>query len=141
LNAPRNRERGRELFREHCSACHVAKGIGIAVGPGLDAEFQRAEETIVRDILFPHETITAGYEACQLELRRGDDVVGLRVAESPTSVTLRFVGGTEATVLRKRIERVHLHKLSLMPAGFGQVLKPDEVADVIGFLRHNQPAN
>lgn len=139
LSAPRNRDRGRELFREHCSACHVAKGIGTAVGPPLDAEFQRAEETIVRDILFPHETITAGYEACQLELRRGDDVVGLRVAESPTSVTLRFVGGTEATVLRKRIERVHLHKLSLMPAGFGQVLKPDEVADVIAFLRERQP--
>lgn len=139
LKGPRNQDRGRELFREHCSACHVAKGIGTPVGPGLDAEFQRAEETIVRDILLPHETITAGFEACQLELRRGDDVVGLRVAESPTSVTLRFVGGTEATVLRKRIERVHLHKLSLMPAGFGQVLKPDEVADVIAFLRANQP--
>jgi len=141
LGAPRNLDRGRELFREHCSACHVAKGIGTAVGPPLDAEFQRAEETIVRDILLPHESITAGFEACQLELRRGDDVVGLRVAESPTSVTLRFVGGTEATVLRKRIERMHLHQLSLMPAGFGQLLKPDEVADVIAFLRHNQPSN
>jgi len=141
LGAIHNLERGRELFREHCSACHVAKGIGTTVGPALDAEFQRAEETIVRDILFPHEAITAGYEACQLEMRRGDDIVGIRIAESPTSVTLRFVGGSEATVLRKRIERVHFRKVSLMPAGFGDVLKPDEVADVIGFLRQNPRPN
>ncbi len=139
LAEPGNLERGRELFQEHCSACHVAKGIGTAVGPPLDAEFQRAEETILRDILFPHETITAGYEACRLEMRRGDDIVGLRVAESPTSVTLRFVGGSEATVLRKRVERVHLHKVSLMPVQFGELLTPRDVGDIVGFLRQLPP--
>jgi putative heme-binding domain-containing protein len=139
LAEPGNLERGSELFRQHCSACHVAKGIGTAVGPALDSEFQRAGETIVRDILFPHETITAGFEACQLEMRRGDDIVGLRVTESPTSVTLRFVGGSEATVLRKRLERVRLHKVSLMPAQFGELLTPRDVGDIVGFLRQLQP--
>lgn len=141
LKKERNAERGKSLFVEHCSSCHMAKGIGANAGPNLDAEFQRAEETILRDILFPHETISAGFETIRLEMRRGSDAVGLRASESPTSYTLRFPGGTEMTFLRKNIDRVHPHNVSLMPSTFGELLRPDEIADIVSFVREHRPSD
>jgi putative membrane-bound dehydrogenase-like protein len=135
LSGNRDTSRGRELFVEHCATCHVAKGLGSVMGPNLDSEFQRAQETILRDILFPHETITAGFETVRLEMRSGSDAVGVRSSESPTSYSLRLPGGTEMTFLRRKIRRVHTHNVSLMPPTFADVLKPDEVADIIQFVR------
>ena len=134
-------ELGRELFTEHCSSCHQAGGLGNLAGPNLDSEFQRAPETIVRDILFPNETITEGFETIQLEMRRGADVQGLMASESPTSVTLRFPGGQELTFLRNRIDRIRSHKVSIMPAQFGELLTPAEVANIVAFIRqhHSNP--
>ena len=131
-------EQGRELFTEHCSSCHQAGGLGNLAGPNLDSEFQRAPETIVRDILFPNETITEGFETTQLVMRRGADVQGLMASESPTSVTLRFPGGQELTFLRNRINRIRSHKISIMPAQFGELLTPAEVANIVAFIRQHR---
>jgi len=131
-------EQGRELFTEHCSSCHQTGGLGNLAGPNLDSEFQRAPETIVRDILFPNETITEGFETTQLVMRRGADVQGLMASESPTSVTLRFPGGQELTFLRNRINRIRSHKISIMPAQFGELLTPAEVANIVAFIRQHR---
>jgi len=135
LSGKRDAARGRELFREHCAACHLAKGLGVAVGPNLDSENLRAEETILRDILFPNETIRPGYETFQIETRRGDSYQGILASESPTSLTLRLPTGEEVTILRKRVTRSRTSKVSLMPGAYYQALKPQDVADLVGFLR------
>ena len=129
---------GRDLFKDHCAACHQARGIGTMAGPNLDSEFQRAPETILRDMLFPHETITQGFETVHLEMKEGADVMGLLASESPTSLTLRFPGGSQRTFLRKQIAHIHEYHLSMMPAQFASVLKPNEAAAIISFLRQNE---
>jgi len=139
LNKAPDLIRGRNLFNEHCATCHEARGLGLMAGPNLDSEWQRASEIIVRDILFPNESITEGFGTIRLEMRRGSDVMGLMASESPTSVTLRFPGGQEFTFLKKHIHRIHTHKVSMMPAQFVDVLAPNEVASIIGFLRHQEP--
>src|SRR5262249_14414736 len=58
LQDRRDGARGQQVFREQCATCHQAHGLGHAVGPDLGAEFQRAEETIIRDVLAPSETIS-----------------------------------------------------------------------------------
>ncbi|MDA7667418.1 c-type cytochrome [bacterium] len=133
-----NSEQGQVLFAEHCASCHQAGGVGVQAGPDLDSEFQRAPETILRDILFPNEAITEGFETVRLEMRRGSDAMGLLASESPTSVTLRFPSGSDMTFLRKDIARIHTHPVSLMPAQFASLLEPDVVASIIAFLRHQR---
>ena len=130
-------KRGKVLFEEHCSSCHQARGMGHSAGPNLDSEFQRAPETILRDILFPNESITEGFETVRLEMRRGVDAIGVLASESPTSVTLKLPGGQVMTFLRKNIARMHSHAVSLMPAQFGALLEPSEVAAIVSFLRTN----
>ncbi len=126
---------GRDLFTNYCSVCHQSRGVGQIAGPNLDSEFQRAPETILRDILFPNEAITEGYQTVRLEMRKGPDFVGLFSSESPTSVTLSFPGGQLRTLLKKDIENMTSHPVSLMPSNFAEILKPTEIASIINFLR------
>jgi putative membrane-bound dehydrogenase-like protein len=128
-------EEGRVLFQSICGACHKSHGIGVSVGPDLDAEFQRAPEVILRDVLFPSEAARPGYETLRVKTQRGETLLGIAASDSPTSVTLKLPGGTERTVLRKRAEIRTLRNVSLMPAGLGDALKPGQVASIIAFLR------
>lgn len=130
-----NLEEGRVLFQSICGACHKSHGIGVSVGPDLDAEFQRAPEVILRDVLFPSEAARPGYETLRVKTQRGETLLGIAASDSPTSVTLKLPGGTERTVLRKRAEIRTLRNVSLMPAGLGDALKPGQVASIIAFLR------
>lgn len=126
---------GRVLFTAVCASCHRSHGVGYAVGPDLDAEFQRAPEVILRDILFPGEAARPGYETMRVKTRRGETLLGVTASDSPTSITLRLPGGAERTVLRKRADIRTLRNVSLMPSGLGDALSPVQVADIIAFLR------
>jgi putative membrane-bound dehydrogenase-like protein len=135
---PADAEAGHTLFAGLCAACHRARGEGFAVGPDLDAEFQRAPEVILRDLLFPHESMRPGYEPVVAKTARGETLVGIGVSDSPTSVTLRLQGGGERTLLRKRASFSTLRNTSLMPDNFGETLTPVQAASLIAWLR-SQP--
>ncbi len=130
-----NLDEGKALFTGVCSACHRSHGIGSAVGPDLDAEFQRAPETILRDIVFPSEAARPGYETTMVQTRRGETLLGITASDSPTSITVRLPGGVERTVLRKRADIRTVRNVSLMPAGLGDALQPAQIANIIAFLR------
>lgn len=135
LKAKPNLEEGRTLFQGICGACHKSHGIGFTVGPDLDAEFQRASEVILRDVMFPSEAARPGYETVMAKTQRGETLIGITASDSPTSITLRLPGGAERTVLRKRAEIRTIRNVSLMPAGLGDALKPEQIANIIAFLR------
>jgi len=135
LNATPDIEQGRVLFQGMCGICHRSHGAGVAVGPDLDAEFQRAPEVILRDVLFPSEAMRPGYETIRARTHRGETLVGIAASDSPTSITLRLPGGTERTVLRKRADISTLRNVSLMPFGLGDGLTPAQAASIIAFLR------
>lgn len=130
-----NLDEGKTLFQGICGACHKSHGIGFSVGPDLDAEFQRAPEVILRDILFPSEAARPGYETMMAKTHRGETLLGITTSDSPTSITLRLPGGAERTVLRKRADIRTMRNVSLMPAGLGDALKPEQIANIIAFLR------
>jgi putative heme-binding domain-containing protein len=130
-----NLEEGKTLFQGICGACHKSHGIGFTVGPDLDAEFQRAPEVILRDILFPSEAARPGYETMMAKTHRGETLLGITASDSPTSITLRLPGGQERTVLRKRSDIRTIRNISLMPAGLGDALKPEQIANIVAFLR------
>lgn len=132
-------EEGRTMFASVCGACHRSHGVGFSVGPDLDAEFQRAPEVILRDMIFPSEAMRPGFETVVVKTQRGETWPGIAISDSPTSITLRMAGGIERTVLRKRASISTVRNVSLMPAGFGDALKPGQIANIIAFLRQQSP--
>jgi len=150
LKERRDVTHGQQVFREVCGKCHQAHGLGVTipVGPDLSSEFQRAEETIIRDILAPSEVISPGYMTYTVATTTGQVFTGLLGSESPTSITLKVpskVGTESATrdsnlqvILRNEIEELRVSPVSIMPEDLVKTLKPRDVADVIAWLRQPQ---
>ena len=135
--------RGKQLFTAQCGICHQFKGEGKVVGPSLDGEVGRPAESLLLDILKPSAEITAGYATYEVSRKDGGVAeVGVLASESATSVDVVQAAGVTTTVLRKDIADIRRIDFSLMPATLAATLKPREVADIIGYLKHSptQPA-
>jgi putative heme-binding domain-containing protein len=131
-----NLQRGAALFMVHCANCHQFGGQGIAVGPPLDGESGRPAESLLADVLNPSAQITAGYSTYIGKLKGGVSHTGVLSSESATSLTLLQAAGSKTQILRSDLIDLSPIKLSLMPSTFSEIMKPEELADVIGHLRN-----
>ncbi len=135
LSNPRDRAHGAALFKQHCGTCHQAHGVGVAVGPALAGEAKQPEETLLVSILAPNAQITGGYTTYTLLTTGGQVFTGLLTADTASSVTLKQQEGKTQTVLRKEIESLVASPVSLMPESLGKALSPQDVADILAWLR------
>ena len=60
---------------------------------------------------------------------------GIVSTETANNLVLRLAGGIEQAVLRSDIESMSLSKVSLMPTGFESALKPQDLADLLSWVR------
>jgi putative heme-binding domain-containing protein len=127
--------RGEPLFKANCATCHRFKGEGQNVGPELDAAAQKPVEALLAAILDPNQAVEWRYVNFQAVTKSGQEISGIIAAETPTSITLRTASGQEETLLRADLEKFESTKLSLMPEGFEQGIKPQDMADLIAYLR------
>jgi putative membrane-bound dehydrogenase-like protein len=127
--------RGAGVFAMHCRACHTFNGQGGAFGPDLSGLGSQPADAILRHVLVPDAEITAGYQGYLVELRDGRTLAGRIESEAPQSLTLRDAASATHTVLRADMSSLTLLPGSLMPAGFNQALSPQELADLIAYLR------
>ena len=135
LSAARNIERGKQVFVKNCLACHKLKAEGHEVGPPLGNLVNKPDETILLDLLDPSGRIEPEYRSYIVITDDGRTFTGLLVSESPTSVTLRKEKGASESILRKDIDVIKASEVSLMPSNLHEKTSPQDVADLIGFLR------
>ena len=135
LDGKRDAKRGKEVFEKQCAKCHRLGDKGFQVGPELSAANNRADETLVADILDPSRQITAGYRNYTIVTEAGRIFTGLLAAETATSITLRREEKAEETILRKDIDEIEASTLSMMPEKLEKEVSPQEVADLIAYLR------
>lgn len=129
--------RGQNFFDEHCLRCHSLQGRGANVGPDLGGTKGRAEETLLLDILQPSAQITVGYRSYIVETANGDSFTGILSAETATSITLPDETGKEQVILRKDIASIRTSDISLMPENFPELLRPQDLVDLLGYLRES----
>lgn len=135
LQNPRNVERGEQLFTKHCLSCHQLKDAGHAVGPRLGSTINRPDETILLDLLDPSGRIEPEYRSYTAITEDGRSFTGILASESPTSITLQKEKNATETLLRRDLEFLRASAVSLMPANLHEQLGPQDVADLIAFLR------
>ncbi len=148
LANPRDIHRGKAVFTKICSQCHQLEGQGNAVGPNLAAAKNRAEESLLLDILQPSAKITAGYQSYVVADTNGQVSTGVLTSETATSITLRTVLAStsgakpgsvqELTLLRKDIDEMRASEQSLMPGSLEKEVTPQEMADLIAYLQEAQ---
>jgi len=128
-------ERGAALYRQNCAACHRLKGEGNNTGPDLGTVADKPVGTLLAGILDPNQAFETKYINYTALTKSGREISGIIASETPNSITLRNAGGTDETILRSDIKELTSSRLSLMPEGFENTLKPQDMADLIAFIR------
>ncbi len=111
------------------------KDAGIASGRTSPASRACAPDALLSDILDPNRNIEPDFVVLAASTRRGQTLSGLLAEETATTVKLRRAEGVEDTLLRSEIEQLRSTGQSLMPEGLEQTVGPQDMADLIAFLR------
>ena len=135
LGGVRDPVRGASVFTNNCRSCHRIGIDGHQVGPDLAKVIGQTDEEILVDILEPSRKIDLPYRTCIVVTKKGYIHTGILANESEGCVTLRRENGLNQLVFRPEIEEMTLSDVSLMPANLGTQLTPQEVADLIAYLR------
>lgn len=127
--------RGHQQFQTLCATCHRLRGEGHEVGPDLEMVGAKPVDWLLTTILDPSQAVEARYRAWMIKLKSAEELSGLISAESANNIVLRVAGGVDHAILRSEIASMEPLKLSLMPAGFESTLKPQDMADLLRWLR------
>ena len=129
---------GREVFRQLCATCHRFQQEGANVGPDLFDMRRQPKDNIVFHIVMPEAEIAPAFAAYICEAKDGRIFAGILSSETPTSVTIRQPGGLEETVLRSDIKALTALPGSLMPPGLDAAMQPQDLADLVAYLKGEQ---
>jgi putative membrane-bound dehydrogenase-like protein len=127
--------RGATVFEANCASCHAYLGRGHELGPNLSAYRTKATSDFLAAILDPNAAMDARFTVYDVELKDGRSLTGILTSESANSLVLGMAGGAKETILRSDIATLRASPLSLMPEGLEAVLQPQDIADVIAFIR------
>ena len=81
------------------------------------------------------EPVDRPYETYVVERRDGGTAAGLLGAETPTTITLRQGGERDLVVRRDEIEKIAVSPQSTMPPDLDAAISPEEMADLLAFIR------
>ncbi len=137
LRANGNVERGKILFAaQSCRACHTDADGQTPKGPHLVEIGKRySPAELVESILKPSMKIAQGYESYGFSMADGKVFTGFVVSEGATVVQIRESSGSLHELKRPEIEERRRQEPSAMPEGIAASLTPEQLADVVAYLR------
>lgn len=141
MDTARNLPRGKDLFTKlACASCHKFGTEGVDFGPDLTAVFSQYRndpKEVLRQIIEPSLVISNRYRNFQFELQNGDEVSGLIVKEEGDVLTVQ--AGASASLIqtlkKSDVKSQQPQRSSLMPSGLLNQLSPDEILDLLAFIK------
>lgn len=122
-----------------CIKCHKIGDQGRDFGPDLSAIGTKlTAKQLFSAILSPSETISLGYENVSVLTEDGKLQSGFIATETEDTLTLRVPGGLKSEIPKATIELRKRSNVSLMPKGIDAILSPQELVDVVGWLKTQQ---
>ena len=136
---PGDIRRGQAVFnstKTSCIACHTVGYVGGKQGPDLTRIGGiRTERDLLESILFPSASFVRSYEPVIVRTKDSKTYSGVPKKDSPDEIMLVVAADKEVRIPREDIEEVRPGKVSIMPAGLDKQLTPQELADLIAFLK------
>jgi putative membrane-bound dehydrogenase-like protein len=131
--------RGQLVFHSEkaaCFSCHAIGYRGGTVGPDLTRIGSvRAERDLLEAIVFPSVSFVRSFEPIAVATQDGKVYNGLIRGETADELILATGVNQEARIARREIEEMRPSTVSIMPAGLDQQLTPQELADLVAFLK------
>jgi putative heme-binding domain-containing protein len=130
-----DRAQGKVHFQKHCSACHQLEGIGHNVGPDLLALTDKSFQSLLVAMLDPNRAVEDKFLEYVATTEDGQLYSGMITSETGVSLTLTSSDGKEHNILRRDLDEFRSSGKSLMPEGLERDLSPQQVADVMAYVR------
>ncbi len=131
--------RGQAVFngsKAACVGCHAIGYVGGKLGPDLTKIGQvRAERDLLESIAYPSASFVRSYEPVAVATKAGKVFSGLLRKDAPDEVILAVAADRDERIARDEIAEMKPSTVSVMPAGLDRQLTPQELADLIAFLR------
>ena len=90
--------------------------------------------SLLEAIVFPNASFARGFEPVQVTTTAGEAVAGVLKSEGET-IVIGLADGQERRIPRAEVADLQPGSVSLMPAGFGDQLSRQELADLLAFLK------
>jgi putative heme-binding domain-containing protein len=128
-------ESGLAVFRRVCINCHKVHAEGAGLGPELNGVARRlAPDRLFESIIDPNAQVDDKYLSTLVVTDDGRSISGLLVSETPDEIVI-FDGREQRKIKTAEIEERQKLKQSSMPEGLAATLSPNELLDVVAFLR------
>jgi putative heme-binding domain-containing protein len=130
--------RGAEVYRSVkaiCTTCHAMSNVGGTFGPDLTKIGAiRVERDLLEAIVYPSASFVRSYEPMLVKTKAGDQP-GILKKDAQDEVVLANGPTSEVHIPRTDVISIQSGTVSLMPQGFDGILTPQELADLVAFLR------
>ncbi|OYW20096.1 MAG: hypothetical protein B7Z55_07785, partial [Planctomycetales bacterium 12-60-4] len=127
--------KGKMLFIMTCGQCHKLLGEGQNVGPDITGSNRADLNYLLENVLDPNAVIGKAYQLNLFTMKDGRVMSGVIKEESPAAVKVAMMGGVEFTLPQPDIAKREVSKLSTMPEGLFDALKPEQVIDLVKYLQ------
>ena len=127
--------RGRNVFKKICATCHLLYGEGGKIGPDLTGSNRANLDYILLNSVDPSYDVPAGYKMVSILTTNGRVVNGVVAEEDGTRVILKTVEQPRLAIAKSDIEERAVSRKSMMPDGQLKAMKPQELFDLIKYLR------
>lgn len=127
--------RGSKVYEIACMVCHKFADKGNDVGPHLGTIKAWTAEQLVTNILDPNREVSPNFSLYLVETNDGRTLSGLIASETAGNLTLKRADGGTDTVLRSEIKSLTSPGVSLMPEGLEAAINPQQMADLIQYLK------
>jgi putative membrane-bound dehydrogenase-like protein len=136
LSMPADAARGRAVFAKHCATCHRIDNLGTDIAPDISDSRERTPEQLLADILQPNRAIDSNYFSYTVITSNGQAHTGILASETSTSITMKQAEGKTLALRRAEIDELYSNGISFMPDGFEKLIPPQDMADLISFIKN-----
>jgi len=127
--------RGRAVFQKTCASCHILYGTGGKIGPDLTGSNRANLDYILLNSVDPSYDVPEGYRMVMIQTVDGRLINGVVAEEDNQRVILKTVEQPTVIIANSDIEARRVSPKSMMPDGQLEQMKPQEVIDLIKYLR------
>jgi putative heme-binding domain-containing protein len=136
---PGDVRRGQLVFnnaKTQCIACHKVGYVGGLIGPDLTRIGGiRTERDLLEAIVFPGASFVRSYEPVRVLTTDERTFNGILKKDAPDEIIVVVAADKEERVARVDVASITPSSVSLMPSGLDQQLTPQDLADLVAFLR------